>query len=161
MATAILDLEFEHLPPGITGLERYHQALLLIRFRGQPVGQTTVPVFNGCISAVDLRHAVVQTGGWPLWEAWLFDRLEWDRIQLAHHPLPSSTVAVCTRDRPDDVRRCLHALMRLHDDGQELLNARKARTRVHLPRIPGLPRLPRLPCIALGYFMMIIRLEAR
>jgi cellulose synthase/poly-beta-1,6-N-acetylglucosamine synthase-like glycosyltransferase len=121
MPTPVLDLEFEDLPPGITGIERYHQALLLIRFRGQPVGQTTVPVFNGCISAVDLRHAVVQAGGWPLWEAWLFDRLEWDCVQLAHHPLPSSTVAVCTRDRPDDIRRCLHALMRLHDDGQELL----------------------------------------
>ncbi len=121
MATAVLDLDFEHLPPGITGIERYHQALLLVRFRGQPVGQTTVPVFNGCISAVDLRHAVVQAGGWPLWEAWLFDRLEWERIQFADYPLPSSTVAVCTRDRPDDVRRCLHALMRLHDDGQELL----------------------------------------
>ena len=35
--------------------------------------------------------------------------------------LPSATVAVCTRDRPDDLRACLDALMRLPDDGQEIL----------------------------------------
>ncbi len=31
------------------------------------------------------------------------------------------TVAVCTRDRPEDLRACLDALMRLPDDGQEIL----------------------------------------
>jgi glycosyltransferase involved in cell wall biosynthesis len=121
MATAVIDLEFEHLPPGITGIERYHQALLLVRFRGQPVGQITVPVLNGCISSVDLRHAVVQAGGWLLWEAWLHKTIEWDPFRSAQQTLPSATVAVCTRDRPDDLRRCLDALAKMHDDGQEIL----------------------------------------
>jgi glycosyltransferase involved in cell wall biosynthesis len=33
--------------------------------------------------------------------------------------MPIATVAVCTRDRPEDLRRCLDALMLLPDDGQE------------------------------------------
>ena len=35
--------------------------------------------------------------------------------------MPIATVAVCTRDRPEDLRRTLEALMRLPDDGQEYL----------------------------------------
>jgi glycosyltransferase involved in cell wall biosynthesis len=35
--------------------------------------------------------------------------------------LPSATVAVCTRDRPADLQRCLEAILRLPDDGQEIL----------------------------------------
>ena len=32
-----------------------------------------------------------------------------------------ATVAVCTRDRPDDLSNCLVALSRLRDQGQEIL----------------------------------------
>lgn len=35
--------------------------------------------------------------------------------------LPPATVAVCTRDRPDDLRRCLHALIAHVDPRHELL----------------------------------------
>ncbi|NJR26506.1 MAG: glycosyltransferase, partial [Richelia sp. CSU_2_1] len=35
--------------------------------------------------------------------------------------MPTATVAVCTRDRPEDLRRCLDALMLMPDDGQEYL----------------------------------------
>jgi GT2 family glycosyltransferase len=35
-----------------------------------------------------------------------------------HRP---ATIAVCTRDRPEDLARCLEALARLPDDGQEIL----------------------------------------
>jgi len=121
MATAVLDIEFEQLPHEITGLERYHRALILIRFRGRPVGQTTLPVVRGRIGGAELRDAVIDVAGWLLWEGWLHDFLEWDKIRLANSGLPTATVAICTRDRPQDVHRCLEALMRLPDDGQELL----------------------------------------
>ena len=121
MATAVLDLEFEQLPPEITGLERYSKALILIRLRGRPVGQTTLPVIGGRIGGTELRDALIDAAGRPLGERWLHDLLEYDRVRLKKFPLPSATVALCTRDRPDDVRRCLGALMCLHDDGQEIL----------------------------------------
>jgi hypothetical protein len=49
MTTAVLDIDFEHLPPLITGLERHSHALILVRLRGQPVGQVRLPVADGCI----------------------------------------------------------------------------------------------------------------
>jgi glycosyltransferase involved in cell wall biosynthesis len=121
MPTAVLDLEFADLPREIIGLERYHGAYILIRLRGVPIAQITLPVFEGRIDGVELRSAAVRAGGWQLWETWLHQSLEWDQILLAYNPTPLSTVAICTRDRPHDVRRCLEALSRLEDDGQELL----------------------------------------
>jgi glycosyltransferase involved in cell wall biosynthesis len=121
MATVVLDIEFEQLPQEITGLDRYHQGLILLRFRGRPVGQATVPVVQGRIDGAELREAVLESAGWCLWEAWLHDFLQWDKIRLANAVLPTATVAICTRDRPQDVQRCLEALLHLPDDGQELL----------------------------------------
>jgi GT2 family glycosyltransferase len=121
MATAVLDLEIQQLPPVITGLERYARALILIRLRGRPVGQALLPVVGGRIGGAELRDALVTAAGWPLWERWLRDYLGWDEVRAMSYVPPAATVAVCTRDRPEDVRRCLEALLRLPDDSQELL----------------------------------------
>ena len=60
MATVVLDIEFEQLPQEITGLDRYDQALILLRFRGRPVGQATVPVVHGRLAGAELREAVLE-----------------------------------------------------------------------------------------------------
>ena len=121
MATAILDIEFTELPSELTGLGHYGQALVLIRYHTKPIGQITLPVTDGRISGTDLREAIIDAVTWPLWEGWLHERLEWDRIRYAQQTFSSATVAICTRDRPDDLRRCLDALAKMHDDGQEIL----------------------------------------
>jgi GT2 family glycosyltransferase len=121
VATAVIDVEFEQLPKEITGLERYSRALILIRMRGRPVGQTTLPLIGGRIDGAELGDAVVDAAAWPLLERRLHDYLEWEEERLDSFIPPKATVAVCTRDRPDDLRRCLDALMRLPDDGQEIL----------------------------------------
>jgi len=121
MATAILDIDFTQMPTEIDGLGHYHQALILIRFRGKPVAQATLPVSHGRISGTDLLDAIIKAAALPLSECWVHDKLEWDRIRYTQQTLPSATVAVCTRDRPDDLRRCLGAIAKMHDDGQEVL----------------------------------------
>ena len=53
----------------------------------------------------------MNAAGDNLWKSWLYDTLEWDergRVEA----MPIATVAVCTRDRPEDLRRCLEAFMR-------------------------------------------------
>jgi len=120
MATAILDLELAELPPEITVEERYSKALILIRLNGKPLGQALLPVIGGRIGGDELEQTLKNAAGEPLWKSWLYDILEW------HEPgpmeaMPIATVAVSTRDRPEDLRRCLDALMRLPDDGQEYL----------------------------------------
>ena len=121
MATAVLDIDLQMLPPVITGLERYSKAYALIRLNGQPIGKTYLTVSNGQISGVDLRAAALQCAGWNLGEKWLHQYLDWDELGPKAFIPPKATVAVCTRDRPEDIRRCLDALMLLPDDGQEVL----------------------------------------
>ncbi|MEG4342342.1 glycosyltransferase [Microcoleus sp. A003_D6] len=120
MATAILDLEISKLPPEITVEERYSKALILIRLHGKPIGQATLTVVGGRIGGNELRSALMNATGENLWKNWLYDALAWDERGPVQ-AVPIATVAVCTRDRPEDLQRCLEAFMRLPDDGQEYL----------------------------------------
>jgi GT2 family glycosyltransferase len=120
MATAILDLELSELPPEITVEERYSKALILIRLNGKPLGQALLPVIGGRIGGDELEQTLKNAAGDPLWKSWLYDILEWDEPGPVE-AMPIATVAVCTRDRPEDLRRTLEAFMRLPDDGQEYL----------------------------------------
>jgi len=120
MATAVLDLELTSLPADVELPERYSAALVLVRFRGRPVGKATLPVVDGRIAAPDLAGELISAAGWRLWEVFLADEVElWDgRLPV---PEPSVTVAVCSRDRPDDLRACLRALSGLEHEGHEVL----------------------------------------
>ncbi|MFM9264065.1 glycosyltransferase family 2 protein [Tychonema sp. BBK16] len=120
MATAILDLEISQLPPEITVDERYSKALVLIRLYGNPIGQATLSVVGGRIEGSQLRETLMNAVGDNLWKNWLYDTLEWDE-RGAVQPVPIATAVVCTRDRPEDLQRCLEAFMRMPDDGQEYL----------------------------------------
>jgi GT2 family glycosyltransferase len=120
MATAILDLEISQLPAEITVDERYTKALVLIRLHGNPIGQATLTTVGGRIGGSQLRETLMNAVGDNLWKNWLYDALEWDErgpVQV----VPIATVVVCTRDRPEDLQRCLEAFMRMPDDGQEYL----------------------------------------
>jgi len=120
MATAILDLELSELPPEITVEERYSKALILIRMEGKPLGQALLPVVGGRIGGDELRETLRNAAGDNLWKSCLYDILEWDERGPVE-AMPLATVAVSTRDRPEDLRRTLEAFMRLPDDGQEYL----------------------------------------
>lgn len=120
MATAILDLEISKLPPEIAVEERYSKALVLIRLHGKPIASAQLSVVGGRIEGSQLRETLMDAAGDNLWKNWLYDVLEWDE-RGPMEALPIATVAVCTRDRPEDLRRCLEAFMLLPDDGQEYL----------------------------------------
>jgi GT2 family glycosyltransferase len=104
----VLDLELSGPVESLTGLDRYVGVEAVVRNRGVPVGRLSLPVENGQVSAERVRQALGPG---------LF------RAAAAEGPapaaLPSVTIAVCTRDRPEDLGRCLDALERL--DGVELL----------------------------------------
>src|SRR3990172_7128809 len=121
MATAVLDVELQRCPPEITGLERYSRALVLIRLHGDPVGRAWLPVTNGRIRGDELLDALIDSAGWPLWDRALRHYLGTDAPRTNGSNLPTATVAVCTRDRPDDLRRCLEGILKLPDDGHEAL----------------------------------------
>lgn len=121
MPTAVLDLDLGNLPPTIDGLARYERALVLLRIDGRPVGQAVLPVINGRVGGHNLRASLLVAADSAFWEAWLRRHLGVPPRPIAPDKLPSASVAVCTRDRPDDLRRCLAALLAMPDDGQEII----------------------------------------
>ena len=121
MATAVLDLDFHHVPPQIEGLDGYQRALILIRLDGKPVSRTYLPVKLGRIDRITLREAVIAAADGNFWNQWLEDYLNpEDPVKIPGYQ-HSATIAICSRDRPEDLKRCLDALMQLPEDDQEVL----------------------------------------
>jgi len=122
MATKILDLNVAEIPAQINDLAEYDQAYIIFRLHGRPLGTVWTPIINDYLTEAEIIAAIAKTGEWPLWNAWLYDYLEIESVRPDQTP-PSqpATIAICTRDRTDDLRRCLSALQRLPDDGQEIL----------------------------------------
>ncbi len=120
MPTAVLQLEASALPPRLDVAAGYEHALVLFRWNGRPVGQATLRVDRGSIAGEVLRQAVLDCAGERIATCRVEEYLALDREDTRQPPL-TCTVAVCTRDRPEDLGRCLEALARLPDDGQEIV----------------------------------------
>ena len=121
MSAVVLDIDVCQMPSVIGGLEGYASAFVLIRAGDRPLGQLWIPVEDGRLSASDILEPIKRSWGWQIWQQMLVDNyIEWNEIELPAK-MPAATVAVITRDRPDELRRCLDALMALPDDGQEYL----------------------------------------
>jgi GT2 family glycosyltransferase len=120
MATAVLDLDINQLPPYIRNLDRYAKAFILLRFQGSPVGTITLPVERGELDISRYGDAIITEAARILWKKRVHHFLGMEKDTEVGLPL-KATVAICTRNRTDDLRRCLDALMKLPDDGQEIL----------------------------------------
>lgn len=118
MPTAIREVELTALPDALVGLEDYARVHVLARLHGRPVHEAVLPVHAGRVSGAVLAEHLVSGRAWALWEAWLQRHLGLEERAPAPSPV---TVAVCTRERPHDLRRALEAIARLPDDGQEVL----------------------------------------
>ncbi len=120
MPTAILQLEASALPPALDIAPGYGHALVLFRWHGRPVGQSRVPVVGGTIRGEVLRQAALDCAGEQIAACRIREHLGLGD-EAPGPAAPSCTIAVCTRDRPEDLTRCLEALSRLPDDGQEIV----------------------------------------
>jgi O-antigen biosynthesis protein len=117
----VIDVELSEGIRSLEGLVAYGGALALVRWRGTPLSYVSVPLINGACSHDRLHKMIVEAISGPLTEYAVLDRLAAglgtrDIRPAAGQPdgtslkLPSMTVAVCTRDRTDDLRRCLKAI---------------------------------------------------
>lgn len=118
---AVLDIDIEDFPDQIKGLDNYQQALALVRINQQPAGQIVAKVEKGAVNTPALRQAIFKNANLQFWEVWLEDYLNWQPYEDWSSPHKTVTIAVCTRDRPQDLHRCLESLIRLPDDGQDIL----------------------------------------
>jgi O-antigen biosynthesis protein len=123
----VLDLELSQPLPTLTGLAGYMGFKGIVRLHGVPLGYIDVPIVNGGCSAASLGKAVLDQHSWAIVEQTLrqglasplkTDRLHIEDLLRLPPPgfvgdYPLVTVAVCTRDRPEDIDRCLAALVQL------------------------------------------------
>ena len=120
MAIKVLDLDIAQTADPIQ-VGEYEQAFLLIRDQGRPVARVMLPTSNGWLSPVEISEGLRHADPQGLLDQKLFDYLDWAEYMSSEASLPRATVVVCTRNRPDDLKRCLDAFMTLPDLGQEFL----------------------------------------
>ena len=118
---AVLEIDLDHLPDQIKGLDNVKQALALVRIKGRPAGQIRLKVENGAIDATELKKAIFENADLPFWQVWLENYVNWRPLEERNCSEKTVTIAVCTRNRPEDLRRCLESLIRLPDQGQEII----------------------------------------
>lgn len=123
-------------PPGSLGnMEGYQRLKALVRLHGAPIGYVELPLSDSGFTGKDLRRIVLRRLARPLARQHLRDRLETplppeglgveeflDTPPPAREgPQPLITVAVCTRDRAEDLELCLDALTQLDYPRLEIL----------------------------------------
>ena len=119
----------------IEDLGGYGEVWALVRLHGTPVGTVEVPVVEGKCSSASLGRAILERHAEGIVRQVVrrgltaeMPRGGWDPVGLLElsRPTPadpglSMTVAVCTRNRPDGLARCLEALRVARGPGLDLL----------------------------------------
>ena len=123
----VVDIELSHAIPTFDGLENYMGLQGLVRLHGVPLGYIKPPISLGHCTAETLSKLILEHLSWPIISQLLKNGLaspqrseELTLEALIDLPpveylqeWPLVTVAVCTRDRPDDMKLCLEAIRKL------------------------------------------------
>jgi glycosyltransferase involved in cell wall biosynthesis len=101
MAVRLVDLDSRI--PALEGSDGYGSAMVFFRFRGSVVGRKILPFEDGFIAAGTLEAAARELGV----------DADGNRTSRSRYLLPGEmvTVAVCTRNRSDELKRCLESLL--------------------------------------------------
>jgi GT2 family glycosyltransferase len=113
-SAAVCSVHVEQLEHGLANLQGYRHALVVFRLRDAVVGQAWLPVNDGCITPAKLRESLPAMA-WPIWRQLVAQDPD------PAPPAPTASVVVCTRDRTDDLAQCLPGLLRLAEQGHEVI----------------------------------------
>ncbi|MCS6813256.1 MAG: glycosyltransferase [Cyanobacteria bacterium] len=136
----VVDVELSQPLVTLEGLEGYMGVLGLVRLHGVPIGYVKAPITNGKCTVESMGQAILQEHSTKLIHSLLEkllaisalpEKLKLEDLINLPSPLetfwqkqssyPLVTVAVCTRDRPDDMQLCLSALSKLDYPNLEIL----------------------------------------
>ena len=117
VATAVVQLDVDNLPASTTVPTACRRALVIARRRNVPVAQFYVAAAEGRLDMDETRRALETAIVKSRWR-WVAD----DYLGLEPpHGVPPATVAICTRERPDDLTRALRAVAALDPGPAEVL----------------------------------------
>ena len=132
----VLEIELGRPLKDLTGLDGYTRLHALIRWHSTPVGYIDVPLNNGTCTASAIRAAVNHANSHNLLQAMIRRRIDEPvnenptleindskaAVNLAAAvKSPLVTVAVCTRDRAEQLKDCLSSLTKLAYNNIEVL----------------------------------------
>ncbi|MDB5451921.1 MAG: glycosyltransferase [Caulobacteraceae bacterium] len=117
MSTSLAELDLASWR-GAEAIRANHARLLvLLRLGDTPIGKLELPSAGGVPDGRELRQRIAARFGYDIWTQRALAALPSPATARA----PSATVVICTRERPDDLRKCLGAVCALPDDGQDVL----------------------------------------
>jgi GT2 family glycosyltransferase len=117
VATAIVQLDFDNLPASAAVAADCRKALVIVRRRNLPVAQFYVAAAGGRLDMDEARRALGEATVKSRWRWAADDYLGPDPPQ----EFPPASVAICTRERPDDLTRALKAVAALDPPPAEVL----------------------------------------
>jgi GT2 family glycosyltransferase len=133
----VVAVDLENVRAALNPGEKYTKALVIVRRRGSPVAQFYLPLRDGAWDMERYHRALLAAVKPKAWQ-WKVDDY------LGSPPTvgwPSSTVAICTRERPEDLGRALEAVTVLRPSPAEILvvdnNPATGRTREVVARFPA------------------------
>lgn len=124
----VVDIELSQPIPTLERLETYRGVRALIRLHGVPLGYVEAKIHNGQCSATTLTKLILDQFSWEIIRQLIKNGLVSPRTNVEDFTLtslldlpaaeytgawPVVTVAVCTRDRPQDISRALDAIQQL------------------------------------------------
>lgn len=131
----VVDIELNRPLESIEHLAGYYGVLGLVRLNGAPLGYIDLPVINGRCPAAVIKEKIAEQHSHAILRQGLYQGLAAgltpDEINLENipgtpvprfaGPYPLVTVAVCTRDRTEELALCLNALAQLDYPNLEIL----------------------------------------
>jgi len=127
----VIDIHLDRPLETISGLHRFSLVQALVRLHGAPLGWARIPIHGDRCLVTAQRRAIRKQLRWQTVLHVLEDRLRTGTrtasgVQLRRVPdggleKPSVTVAVCTRDRPDNLEICLASMDRIENDLLEVI----------------------------------------
>ena len=119
MTTRVLQMDLALAPSDIGGLSGYDSARVLLRYGRRVVSEVSVPIEDGVVTRAAVTAALNEDRAA---RARLSERIvEEHLIRPVPASSPSWSVVVCTRDRPELLRRCVESLIGENDGSGEII----------------------------------------
>jgi O-antigen biosynthesis protein len=116
----VIEVDLSQPVQTVPDLFGYRAVHALIRWGEVPVGWVEVPIENGHCQATTIVNRATEWFGEKILKTQLVQQLN-DASPTEPTVYPLVTVAVCTRDRPDDLAICLAGLVKLTASPLEIL----------------------------------------